>query len=296
MPESLEKLEDVKADVEGNPKLAADVEVVKIHEKGPDWILRDFDANSVELKAGPAEAQAARARALAELESLLKEGKLTAMLKDLLKKLKKEPPSANLHWSPARERSSSSTYSRERAMRDFADYQRELGLLRFSEGPAGTLHCVPVAPGAPRLLFRHFDRELPPALVPAFATLTAAAGAWLAADDELAALVRVEPLSEIGTDVVARRHFNATSLAAFLATDPDDDPPEPPDELMPMQARFRARPATSPREELVRDVLERAILSPSAKTFYLYDEERFAVAELSPTRAELERWAQLTRS
>jgi len=37
-----------------------------------------------------------------ELERLKAEGSLTDVLADLLKKLKKEPPSAYLHWSPSK--------------------------------------------------------------------------------------------------------------------------------------------------------------------------------------------------
>jgi hypothetical protein len=104
MPASLSKLRQVRADVESHPKLSADIEVVKIHEEGPDYILRDFDPNSLELKAGPAEAQAARARAIIELEARRSNGGLSAMLADLLHKLKKQPPSANLHWSPSKQK------------------------------------------------------------------------------------------------------------------------------------------------------------------------------------------------
>jgi hypothetical protein len=102
MPASLSKLRQVRADVEANPRLSADVDVVKIYEEGPDWILRDFDPNSVELKSGPAEAQAARARAIAELEAQRSRGGLGPMLTDLLGKLKREPPSANLHSSSSK--------------------------------------------------------------------------------------------------------------------------------------------------------------------------------------------------
>lgn len=102
MPASRSKLRQVRADVEANPRLSADVDVVKIYEEGPDWILRDFDPNSVELKSGPAEAQAARARAIAELEAQRSRGGLSPMLTDLLGKLKREPPSANLHWSSSK--------------------------------------------------------------------------------------------------------------------------------------------------------------------------------------------------
>jgi len=104
MPASLTKLRDARADIEAHPKLASDIEVVKIYEEGPDWILRDFDPNSLELKSGPTEAQAARSRAIAELDALQARGRLSAMLADLLRKLKKQPPSANLHWSPTKQK------------------------------------------------------------------------------------------------------------------------------------------------------------------------------------------------
>jgi hypothetical protein len=102
MPASLSKLRQVRAEVESNPRLSADVEVVKIYEEGPDWILRDFDPNSIELKAGPAQAQAARARLITELEAQRSSDGLSPRLTDLLNKLKKQPPSANLHWSSSK--------------------------------------------------------------------------------------------------------------------------------------------------------------------------------------------------
>jgi hypothetical protein len=74
---------------------------VKIDETGPDWIRRDFDPNTVELKgaSGDTNAQAVRAQAIAELEAKKNAGGLSDVLENLLKKLKKEPPNANLHWS-----------------------------------------------------------------------------------------------------------------------------------------------------------------------------------------------------
>jgi hypothetical protein len=103
MAESLRLLRDTKAQVDGNPTLAKTIEVVKVGEQGTDWAIRDFDPTSVELKAaGEGAPQTARAQAIAELERLKAQGSLTDVLADLLKKLKKEPPSANLHWSPSK--------------------------------------------------------------------------------------------------------------------------------------------------------------------------------------------------
>src|SRR5262249_44130194 len=105
MPRSLKLLEDARTSVNANPQLSSVMEVVEIHETGPDWILRDFDPNTVELKsANDAAAQATRSKAIADLEALKKEGRLTDVLEDLLKKLKKEPPSANLHWSATKQK------------------------------------------------------------------------------------------------------------------------------------------------------------------------------------------------
>jgi hypothetical protein len=46
-------------------------------------------------------------------------------------------------------------------MRKFTDIQRELNLMKLTDSRNGTLYCVPVAPGAPRLIVRRFDQALP---------------------------------------------------------------------------------------------------------------------------------------
>lgn len=180
-------------------------------------------------------------------------------------------------------------------MRDFADIERELSLMKFTDSANGTLYCVPVAPGAPRLIVRRFDGALPSSLVPVYADLLAAAQSWIAGDPELAALVRVEQSKETGRDFLARRHFNLTSLDAFLEDDPEEDPPDPPPELPRMQARFRERVdgASSVRDALLMSILSRSILERSLKTFYDLGAEQFVIADLKPTRDELERWGAL---
>lgn len=177
-------------------------------------------------------------------------------------------------------------------MRNFADIERDLPLMKFTDSRNGTLYCVPVAPGAPRLIVRRFDAELPPSLIPEYAAMIAAAAAWIAADPPLATLVRIEPPTEIGPDYIARRHFNATSLDALLETDPEEDPPEQPPELSRMQARFRerARVASGAREATLTSILARSILERSLDTFYDHDAEQFVIADLKPTLAELEHW------
>jgi hypothetical protein len=181
-------------------------------------------------------------------------------------------------------------------MREFIDIERDLQLIKFTDSRNGTLYCVPVAPGAPRLIVRRFDQDLPPSLVTAYARLIADAAAWIAADPELAKLVRIEQVMEIGRDYIARRHINATSLDALLETDPEEDPPEAPPELSLMQERFRgqAKLASSSREALLVSILGRNILERSQKTFYDSEAEQFVVADLTPTRDELEHWIALS--
>jgi hypothetical protein len=182
-------------------------------------------------------------------------------------------------------------------MREFADIERELNLMKFTDSRNGTLYCVPTAPGAPRLIVRKFDGELAPALIPAYVDIAASAEAWIAADPELAALVRIEQPSEVGRNFIARRHFNATTLDAFLGTDPEEDPPEPPPELARMQTRFRDRTkaASGLHDALLTSILSRSVLERSLKTFYDYDAEQFVIADLKLTRDELKRWDELVK-
>jgi hypothetical protein len=102
MPESIRLLVEVRAAVESNPTLRALIDVVRVRETGSDWILRDFSPDSVPLKSalGDTAASSARARAIAELEAMRGRGELTSVLRNLLKKLRKDPPSSNLHWDP----------------------------------------------------------------------------------------------------------------------------------------------------------------------------------------------------
>jgi hypothetical protein len=180
-------------------------------------------------------------------------------------------------------------------MRQFDDIQHELGLKFFLESDNGDLYFVPMAPGVRRLIVRRFDRDLPPTLIPAYVDISAAAQAWLETDRDLVKLVRVEQPTEVGSDFIARPHHLGNSLRSFLDTDPEDAPPEPPDELALMQARFRARAASAaePREALLISILARSILEPTAKTLYSYQEGRFIVVDLKPTRADLDRWTAL---
>jgi hypothetical protein len=175
-------------------------------------------------------------------------------------------------------------------MRTFAEIAREAGLKKFLESASGTLYFDTLGP-APRMIVRHFDRELPAALAPVFGALVVAAQRWVEARPAVARWVRVEPPLEIGADFVARpHHVYYQSLRSYDEPD-DDDPIEPPDELAPMRAAVRAAmgaPADA-RDAVVEAVLARSLLGPTGKT-YLPD-DRFVVVEPSPRRDELERFA-----
>jgi hypothetical protein len=180
-------------------------------------------------------------------------------------------------------------------MRTFADIQRELNLVRYVGSFSGNLYIVPVAPSAPRIVVRHFDRDLPPSLIPSYTALLRAAQSWIDTDPELAKLVRVEQPVETGSDFIARPHHLGTALSAY---EDDEDPPEAPEELNAVRTRFRARAAQArgERERLLADVLARSLLQPTAKTVFNAREHRFVIADLKPTRDDLERWNMIERA
>jgi hypothetical protein len=97
MAQSLRLLRDAKAAVDADPNLSQDMEVVEIHEEVNDWILRDFEPDSVPLKSAVSdpEVAAARQRLIDALE-----GTRDPILRNILGKLRRN--SANIHWSPSK--------------------------------------------------------------------------------------------------------------------------------------------------------------------------------------------------
>jgi hypothetical protein len=175
-------------------------------------------------------------------------------------------------------------------MRSFSDITETIALKKFLESTSGTLYFDTVAP-TPTMIVRHFDRDLPPTLVTAFAELTSAARRWLEQHPDVARWVAIEPVIESGTDFTARRHHvYYQSLRSYDEPD-EDEPIEPPDELAPMRAAVRAALGhpEAERAQIVEDVIARSLLGPTGKTYL--GQDRFIVVELSPTRAELERFA-----
>jgi hypothetical protein len=183
-------------------------------------------------------------------------------------------------------------------MREFAAIQRELGLKKFLDSSLGTLYFVPFAPGAPRVIVRHFDSEIPPTLVKPFADLVRAAQQWIEHRPELARLVRVEQPIEVGRDFIARKHHTYyTSTAAY---EDWEDPPAPPEELEQMRHTFRTAMGRSvdPRDAIIEAVLKRSLLEPTGKTYFgtsdkSESEGQFIVVEPKLTHEDVERWAAL---
>jgi hypothetical protein len=106
MPESIRLLEEAHAEIQSDPKLRDLIEIVRIHERGEDWILRDFEFDSIPLSKalGDPKVSSVRASLFKELQARQRvEGTLSKALGDLLKKLG-EPPSANVHWSPTKKK------------------------------------------------------------------------------------------------------------------------------------------------------------------------------------------------
>jgi hypothetical protein len=181
-------------------------------------------------------------------------------------------------------------------MREFTDIQHDLQLKKFLESPLGTMYFVPYEPGRPRVIVRHFDRDLPPSLVPAFASLTRAAQEWIAGHPALDRLVRVAQPLEIGRDFITRDHFTYyTSTSSYQDDDEDERPPEPPGELVEMRQAFKdaSDSAVDAAEAIVQAVLTRSLLEPTGKTFFHEGEGRFIVVELKPTKDEVERWSTI---
>jgi hypothetical protein len=174
-------------------------------------------------------------------------------------------------------------------MRNFDEIQRELDLIPFLESANGDLY-LPRDVHGPQVIVRRFNRSLDPSRVESYARFLADAQAWIDRDAELSALLRVEQPMEVGADFLARRFVSATSLASFVDTDSEDDPPDAPDELAPMQSRFRdlVSQTRSPGDSLVASVLARSILEPTNKTVYSFREERFIVLDPKLTGFDLE--------
>lgn len=179
-------------------------------------------------------------------------------------------------------------------MRNFDDIRREPGFNKYCDSKLGTLYTIDDATGYPRIMVRHFDRDLPPALVNPYAELIQAVYQWVEARPEIARLLSVERPHEVGVDFIARPfHVYYGSLDAYTEW---EDPPEPPEELELMRSALRAAVGKSsdPRDVIVEEVLSQTLLGLTGKTYFKDSKHRFFMIEPKITREDIERWAALS--
>jgi hypothetical protein len=178
-------------------------------------------------------------------------------------------------------------------MRKFSDIRRALALEEYLWSPLGTLYFNPGAKRASRLIVRHFDRELPVALVGPFVDFIQEAQSWIEQHPSLETLVRVEQPVEVGGDFIARKHHAYhTDISHYTG---GEDAPEAPPELAQMREAFRTsmKGDKNPRESLIAKVLTRSLLEANGKTYFNDDEGRFIVVEPKPTLEDIQHWARL---
>ncbi|NEO15010.1 MULTISPECIES: DUF4157 domain-containing protein [unclassified Moorena] len=101
MGESIRLLKGIQEAVEAHPKLKEDFEVVKIYEQGRDWIIRDFDIDTIPLPRAMDDTDIS-SKLQAAIEAL--EGTENEFLQNLRGKLLRQPPSDNIHWSPNKQK------------------------------------------------------------------------------------------------------------------------------------------------------------------------------------------------
>ena len=101
MDQSVNILKNAGEIVNNDPVLSQTLRVVNVHEVGPDWILRDFSPDSIPLKAALGDADVTAA--LNSTREALKGFDAPALV-DLTKRLGRNPPSANFHWSPVQQK------------------------------------------------------------------------------------------------------------------------------------------------------------------------------------------------
>jgi hypothetical protein len=175
-------------------------------------------------------------------------------------------------------------------MRTFSQLSEQLDLKPFLTAYVGRLY-VPRSYTAPRPLIRHFDTEHVAELVMPYVEVVTAVGAWVADRPDVAELVEVEALTEIGVDFVARPfHVYYYSLSSY------DDPEECdlvdviPPELTPMRERVSRHldHDVSGRDELVQEIVAASLLGPSPTT--IFHDPKWLVVSPSVSVEQLERW------
>ena len=176
-------------------------------------------------------------------------------------------------------------------MRTFDQVMQAYDLHRWGGGSIGRLY-LPREKSLRKPLFRHFDTDRVAGLVQPYADLITAFDRWIADRPDVAELVEVLALTEIGVDFVARPF-----IPYMYALNGYDDPEEwdlvdvIPEELGPMRERVRSHLTTvlTGRDGILQEMVAASLLGPSSAT--VMGHERWLVVSPVLTIERVERWA-----
>jgi len=178
-------------------------------------------------------------------------------------------------------------------MRTFHQVEAELDLKRWLRAHIGQFH-LPRSKTGTRLLYRHFDTEDIADLVQPYVEIVDAVARWVRDHPDVAELVDVQPLTEVGQDYVARPyHVYLYALHSY------DDPEEYdvvdviPEELGPMRDRVRNHLVDdlTGRDAIVQQVVVDSLLGPSPATIMTHT--TWLIVSPRVTADQLRRWAEL---
>lgn len=176
-------------------------------------------------------------------------------------------------------------------MRTFGQIEEDHDLYRWGRGAVGQFY-LPREESLRKQLIRHFDTERVAGLVQPYADIITALDRWIAERPDVAELVEVLALTEIGVDFVARPF-----IPYMYALDGYDEPEEwdlvevIPEELEPMRKRVQGHLATglTGRDQILQEIVTASLLGPSPST--VMGRERWLVVSPSLTLEQVERWA-----
>ena len=176
-------------------------------------------------------------------------------------------------------------------MRTFTELREALDLKPFNTAHVGRLY-VTRSYTPPRLLVRHFDGPRLASLVEPYAQVVTAFERWVADRRDVADLVEVQPLTEVGADFVARPH-----RVYYYALHGYDDPEEwdlvdvIPEELGPMRDRVGRQLAdgVTGRDAVLQEIVTGSLLGPNPTT--IFDDPKWLVLSPAVSVEQLERWA-----
>lgn len=186
-------------------------------------------------------------------------------------------------------------------MRSFADVKAEMGLRKLLETERGTMFVSgpdttqEINGWTALTLVRTLDGFITPALKDDYVDMVAEAAKWIAAHPELDHFVEVLPISEVGTDFIARPHvLFSYATSAYDANAEDLSVPDAPEELELMREAFGAARGVlkDPKSKIMERVLERNIMAPSGLTVF-DGEGQFVILEPHIKEADLQEWAAL---